>query len=177
VVFLRGAADALNLVVPHGDEDYHRLRPSLAIARPDDPRAARADRTRDLDGFFGLHPALEPLLPAWQDGQLAIVHACGAPDESRSHFQAMALMERGVGDESGPASGWIGRHLGSLDTGNTSPLRAIGLGSSVPHSLRGPVPAAALRTWGAGGSPRRCAGPWTASMRAARPWTRQDATP
>ena len=146
VVFLRGAADALNVFVPHGDEDYHRLRPTLAIARPDDPRAPRDDRARDLDGFFGLHPALAPLLPAWQDRRLAIVHACGAPDESRSHFQAMALMERGVSDETGPASGWIGRHLGSLDTGNASPLRAIGLGPNVQHSLRGPVPAAAIRS-------------------------------
>src|SRR4051794_5680759 len=145
-VFLRGAADALNVVVPHGEAAYYALRPHLAIPRPDDARARADLRARDLDGFFGLHPALAPLLPAWAVGDLAIVHACGAPDESRSHFEAMELMERGVDEPTGPASGWIGRHLAALDNGNTSPLRAIGLGTSTPRSLRGPIPATALRS-------------------------------
>lgn len=146
VVFLRGAADVLNMIVPHGEEAYYRLRPTLGIPRPDDPRAQASKRTVDLDGFFGLHPALAPLIPAWQEGHLAPIHAVGAPDESRSHFRAMALMERGVEDESGPATGWIGRHLATLDTGNTSPLRAIGLGEKTQMSLRGPVPVSALRS-------------------------------
>ncbi|NJN17669.1 MAG: DUF1501 domain-containing protein, partial [Oscillochloris sp.] len=115
-VFLRGAADVLNMVVPHGEADYYRQRPTLAIARPDDIRTSADLRTRDLDGFFGLHPSLAPLLAAWQAQHLAIVHACGSPDESRSHFQAMELMERGVADGSGPASGWIGRHLAARST-------------------------------------------------------------
>ena len=145
-VFLRGAADVLNVVVPHGEAEYYHLRPTLAIPRPDD-RRTRADlRAVDLDGFFGLHPALAPLTPAWQDRRLAFVHACGAPDESRSHFQAMELMERGVAALSGPASGWIGRHLASIDTGNRSPLRAIGLGERAQRSLQGAVPATALRS-------------------------------
>lgn len=146
VVFLRGAADALNVVVPHGEAAYYRNRPSLAIPRPADSRAAANLRAVDLDGFFGLHPALRPLLPAWQAKHLGIVHACGAPDESRSHFQAMELMERGLSDSLGPTSGWIGRHLASLDTGNYSPLRAIAIGDQVPRSLRGVIPASALRS-------------------------------
>jgi uncharacterized protein (DUF1501 family) len=146
VVFLRGAADALNIVVPHGDEAYYNLRPVLGIPRPDDRKAKESSRTIDLDGFFGLHPALKPLTPSWQAGHLAIIHACGAPDESRSHFRAMELMERGVDDERGPASGWIGRHLATLDTGNRSPLRAIGLGPQPQRSLGGAVPASALRS-------------------------------
>ncbi len=93
VVFLRGAADALNMVVPHGDPAYYALRPTLGIARPDDRRGELAERTIDLDGFFGLHPALSPLRRPWDDGQLAIVHATGAPDESRSHFLSMELMD------------------------------------------------------------------------------------
>jgi uncharacterized protein (DUF1501 family) len=145
-VFLRGAADSLNIVVPHGEAAYYRHRPTLAIPRPDDRRSSNANRAVDLDGFFGLHPALEPLLPAWDAGHLALVHACGAPDESRSHFQAMELMERGLTDLRGPASGWIARHLASLDTGNTSPLRAVGLGEMVQHSLRGAVSVTALRS-------------------------------
>ncbi|GAB4581640.1 MAG: DUF1501 domain-containing protein [Anaerolineales bacterium] len=146
VVFLRGAADGLNMIVPHGEEAYYRLRPTLGIPRPDDARAQARERVIDLDGFFGLHPALAPLLPAWQEGHLAPIHAVGAPDESRSHFRAMELMERGVDDESGPATGWIGRHLATLDTGNTSPLRAIGLGEKTQMSLRGPIPVSALRS-------------------------------
>lgn len=146
VIFLRGAADALNMIVPHGDERYYALRPTLNIPRPDDRRFDLAQRAQDLDGFFGLHPAMQALLPAWQAGHLAIVHACGAPDESRSHFQAMALMERGVDDERGPATGWIGRHLATFNNGNTSPMRAIAMGDMAPLSLSGSVPATAIRS-------------------------------
>jgi uncharacterized protein (DUF1501 family) len=146
VVFLRGAADMLNMVVPHGEEAYYRMRPTLGIPHPDDSSADLSDRVLDLDGFFGFHPAMSPLLPAWRQGQLGIVHACGAPDDSRSHFRAMELMERGVADERGPGSGWVGRHLASLDTGNASPLRAIGLGEHAPRSLRGRVPVTALKS-------------------------------
>ncbi|NQS92566.1 MAG: DUF1501 domain-containing protein [Chloroflexi bacterium] len=146
VVFLRGAADGLNIIIPHAEEAYHRLRPSLRLPRPDDIRASGDRRTIDLDGFFGFHPALRPLLPAWQAGQLACIQACGAPDESRSHFKAMELMERGTSEESGPSTGWIGRHLATLETGNPSPLRAIGLGEQIPRSLYGPIPASSLRS-------------------------------
>jgi uncharacterized protein (DUF1501 family) len=145
-VFLRGAADALNMVVPHGDEAYYTLRPTLGIPRPDDRHTQAGTRTIDLDGFFGLHPSLSPLLPAWESGDLAFIHACGAPDESRSHFRAMELMERGVEDERGPASGWIGRHLATLDTGNLSPLRAVALGEIPQRSLTGAIPVTALRS-------------------------------
>jgi uncharacterized protein (DUF1501 family) len=145
-VFLRGAADALNMVVPHGDNAYYALRPTLGIPRPDDHRVSESERTIDLDGFFGLHPSLSPLVPAWQAGDLTFIHACGAPDESRSHFKAMALMERGVEDERGPASGWIGRHLATLDTGNPSPLRAVAIGEMPQRSLSGAVPVTALRS-------------------------------
>src|SRR5688572_3288286 len=146
VVFLRGAADVLNMVVPHGEDAYYQLRPSLGIPRPDDSKAKRAERTIDLDGFFGLHPSMGSLLDAWQSQHLAVIHACGAPDESRSHFKAMELMERGVDDERGPASGWIGRHLATLNTGNSSPLRAVGMGTRPQRSLSGTVPVSALRS-------------------------------
>jgi uncharacterized protein (DUF1501 family) len=146
VVFLRGAADGLNMVVPHAEEEYHRLRPSLRLPRPDDIRTSPERRVIDLDGFFGFHPSLRSLLPAWQGGELVCIHACGAPDESRSHFKAMELMERGVDKESGPATGWIGRHLATLRRDNPSPLRALGWGERIPRSLYGPVPASALRS-------------------------------
>ena len=146
VIFLRGAADMLNVVVPHAENAYYALRPTLGIPRPDDKNAKVSERAIDLDGFFGFHPALRPLLPIWQEKQLAIIHACGAPDESRSHFKSMELMERGVDDEKGPASGWIGRHLATLNTGNHSPLRAVGMGTLPQRSLSGSVPVSALRS-------------------------------
>ncbi|MEW6402953.1 MAG: DUF1501 domain-containing protein [Chloroflexota bacterium] len=157
VIFLRGAADVLNMVVPHGEDAYYQLRPTLGIPRPDDSGKKKEERTIDLDGFFGFHPTMRPLLEAWQSGQLAIIHACGAPDESRSHFKAMELMERGVDDERGPASGWIGRHLATLNTGNSSPLRAVGMGTRPQRSLSGTVPVSALRSiadFHLGGDPR-----------------------
>ncbi len=157
VLFLRGAADVLNMVVPHGEDAYYQLRPALGIPRPDDSKAKSTERALDLDGFFGLHPAMSSLLDAWQSEQLAIIHACGAPDESRSHFKAMELMERGVDDERGPASGWIGRHLATLNTGNASPLRVVGMGTRPQRSLSGTVPVSALRSiadFHLGGDPR-----------------------
>jgi uncharacterized protein (DUF1501 family) len=157
VIFLRGAADVLNMVVPHGEDAYYQLRPSLGIPRPDDSSAKKEDCTVDLDGFFGFHPTMRPLIDAWQSEQLAIIHACGALDESRSHFKAMELMERGVDNERGPASGWIGRHLASLNTGNSSPLRAVGMGTRPQRSLSGSVPVSALRSiadFHFGGDPR-----------------------
>jgi uncharacterized protein (DUF1501 family) len=146
VVFLRGAADALNMIVPHGDADYYALRPTLAIAQPDRGSVAPSQRTIDLDGFFGLHPAMRALVPAWQDGAFAAVHACGAPDESRSHFQAMALMERGVADARGPGTGWLGRHLSTTRSALLAPLRAVAIGALAPRSLYGDVPVSALRS-------------------------------
>jgi uncharacterized protein (DUF1501 family) len=146
VVFLRGAADILNMVVPHGEDAYYRFRPTLGIPRPDDAKTKPEERAIDLDGFFGFHPSMHALTDAWKSRQLAIIHACGAPDESRSHFKAMELMERGVEDERGPASGWIGRHLATLNTGNSSPLRAVGMGTRPQKSLSGTVPVSALRS-------------------------------
>ncbi|MBT3313756.1 MAG: DUF1501 domain-containing protein [Anaerolineae bacterium] len=146
VVFLRGAADVLNMVVPHGEDEYYNLRPSLGIPRPDDNKAKVEERTVDLNGFFGLHPILSPLFPIWQEGHLGIVHACGAHDDSHSHFKAQELMERGVANEHGPASGWIGRHLATLNRGNPSPMRAIALGELPQRSLYGSTPVSSLRS-------------------------------
>jgi uncharacterized protein (DUF1501 family) len=157
VVFLRGAADILNMVVPHGEDSYYQLRPTLGIPHPDDSNTKMEERAIDLDGFFGFHPSMGALMDAWRSQQLAIIHACGAPDESRSHFKAMELMERGVDDERGPASGWIGRHLATLNTGNSSPLRAVGMGTRPQRSLSGSVPVSALRSiadFHLGGDPR-----------------------
>ena len=144
VVFLRGGADGLNIVVPHGDDQYHVLRPTLALARPSDRTAELRARALDLDGFFGLHPALAPLLPLYHDGHMGIVHAVGSGDQTRSHFEAMATMERGIASDTGAASGWLARHLASTADPNDSPLRAVAVTDTMPDSLRGATSAVAL---------------------------------
>jgi uncharacterized protein (DUF1501 family) len=143
-IFLRGGVDGLSLIVPFGDNDYYRLRPTLALAQPDDKGASAADRALDLDGFFGLHPALAPLRPLQDAGQMAVIHACGSGNQTRSHFDAMATMERGVASETGPASGWLARHLETAPWNNPSPLRAVALGNILPQSLAGASQATAL---------------------------------
>ena len=143
-VFLRGAADMLNMVVPYAEDAYYAARPKLAIARPD--ASGSNAKVLDLDGFFGLHPALAPLLPIFKGGEMAAVQAAGSPDETRSHFEAMDFMERGTPGEFTLASGWIGRHLATLNTGNTSPIRAVGWGSSVQAALRGTIAPVAIKS-------------------------------
>jgi uncharacterized protein (DUF1501 family) len=143
-IFLRGGADGLNMIVPHGDEAYYKHRPLIGIPRPDDNKAVNG-RTVDLDGFFGLHPALAPLHAIYAAGDLAFIHATGSPDETRSHFEAMDLMERGA-TENGDYTGWLARHLATLDSGNSSSLRAIGVGDMLPASLTGAVSSTALQS-------------------------------
>lgn len=144
-IFLRGGADGLNIAIPHGDEHYYSLRPTIGVARPDDTRAEF--KVADLDGFFGLHPSLSPLVELYRADALAVIHATGAPDETRSHFEAMAFMERGA-TTGGEYSGWLARHLATLDTGNASALRAVAIGEMLPASLTGTVNATALQSIG-----------------------------
>lgn len=144
VIFLRGGADGLNIVVPHGDADYYRLRPSLGIPGPKDRSAAAAARCLELNDFFGLHPALAPLMPLYQEGKFAAVHAIGSGDQTRSHFEAMATMERGLAHDSGAASGWLARHLNATGSEEDSPLRAVSITETVPDSLRGSANVAAM---------------------------------
>jgi uncharacterized protein (DUF1501 family) len=139
-IFQRGAADGLNIVVPHGDRDYYSLRPTIAIPRPSasDPNAAL-----DLDGRFGLHPALAPLKPLFAQGHLAIVDAVGSPDPTRSHFDAQDFMETGTPGLKSTTDGWMNRALPE-PTGKPSPVRAVALGPLLPLAMRGPRPALAL---------------------------------
>ncbi len=143
-IFLRGGADGLNIVVPHGDNEYYTARPKIAIARPD--QKSVASRVLDLDGFFGLHPTLAPLLPFFQAHQMVAVHATGSPDPTRSHFEAMDYMERGIPGNNTLNTGWIGRHLASQEAGSQAVLRAVGWGDSLQSSLRGSINALALRS-------------------------------
>ena len=136
-VFLRGGADGLNIVVPYAEDDYHKARPSLHLFAPND-RSGGGDRCLDLDGFFGLHPALRGFHSLFQEKQLAVVHAVGSADQTRSHFSAMSAMERGQNNSAGiESSGWLARYLSATPERGNSPLRAVAIGPMMPDSLRG----------------------------------------
>src|SRR5665213_326145 len=141
VLFQRGAADGLNTVVPFGEENYYRLRPTIAIPQP---RAGVEGTAVDLDGFFGLHPSLAPLGPLFHNGQLAIVHAAGSPDTTRSHFDAQDFMESGTPGVKSTDDGWLNRAVGNLTEQDATPFRAVAMGPNLPLTLRGAAPAVAL---------------------------------
>lgn len=145
VLFQRGAADALNMVVPHGDADYYALRPTIAIPRP----GARDASAIDLDGFFGLHPSLAPLRPLWERGMLAPIHAVGSPSATRSHFDAQDYMESGTPDLKSTPDGWLNRYLATRGTcaeceGKPTPFRAVTMTEQTPRILAGPAPVIAM---------------------------------
>src|SRR5215831_4492348 len=141
VLFQRGAADGLNIVVPFGEPNYYRLRPTIAIPQP---RSGAADAAIDLDGFFGLHPSLAPLATLFQKNELAIVHAAGSPDPTRSHFDAQDFMESGTPGVKSTDDGWLNRVLETVPEEHASPFRAVAMGPNLPRMLRGSAAAIAL---------------------------------
>ncbi|HSQ32716.1 MAG TPA: DUF1501 domain-containing protein [Gemmatimonadaceae bacterium] len=155
VLFQRGAADALNVVVPHGERAYYQMRPTIAIPRP---TSGAANTAIDLDGFFGLHPSLEPFKRMWDDGILAPVHAVGSPSNTRSHFDAQDYMESGTPDNKGTRDGWLNRYLavkGTCDecklndaagNGKTSPFQAVAMTPQTPRILEGTAPTVAMNS-------------------------------
>ena len=143
-IFLRGGADSMNMIVPYAEDAYYSARPQLAIPRPDDSSSDL--KVLDLDGFFGLHPALSPLHSIFQANEMKAVHATGSTASTRSHFEAMNFMESGTPDDHSLTTGWIGRHLSTLDTGNTSPVRAVGWGTAAQRALAGSISPVVLKS-------------------------------
>lgn len=147
-VFQRGAVDGLNMVVPYGEADYYRARPSIAIARPGTDGGAI-----DLDGFFGLHPRMSSFKPLWDRGELAIVQASGSHDTTRSHFDAQDYMESATPGVKSTKDGWLNRYLAasaeatahdSAVAQGRNPLRAVALTPQMPRTLQGAAPALAV---------------------------------
>ncbi|HXX43908.1 MAG TPA: DUF1501 domain-containing protein [Candidatus Acidoferrales bacterium] len=141
VLFQRGAMDGLNVVVPFAEPEYYRLRPTIAIP---EPRRGGAEAAIDLDGFFGLHPSLQPLQPLFQNGVLAIVQAVGSPDPTRSHFDAQDFMESGTPGLKSTEDGWLNRAMRAMPEEHASPFRAVAFGPYLPRTLAGSAPAVAI---------------------------------
>lgn len=143
-LFQRGAADGLSMVVPYGDKDYYKLRSDIALAAP--TQKAGAAGVLDLDGRFGLHPALKPLHALYGAGEMAVLHACGNPNATRSHFEAQDLMESGAGSDKNLATGWLNRLIGCCpeDAAHHSALRAVAMAGQMPRSLQGREEALAI---------------------------------
>ena len=139
IIFQRGAADGLNVVVPYREPAYYQYRPTIAIPQ---------NQVIDLDGFFGFHPAMAPLKPLWDQRHLAVVHASGSPDPSRSHFDAQDFMESGTPGLKATLDGWLNRALQAEDLAwpqkQHTPFRAVALGEQIPRTLDGRIQAVAL---------------------------------
>jgi uncharacterized protein (DUF1501 family) len=150
-LFQRGAADGLSMVVPHGERAYYGARPNIAIPGPG---TGVADAAIDLDGFFGLHPALRPFESLYKQGLLAPIHAVGSPSATRSHFDAQDYMESGTPDRKATPDGWLNRYLAVQGTceecaaAASSPFRAVSLTPQTPRILEGPAPAVAMNSLG-----------------------------
>ena len=144
-IFQRGAVDGLSMVVPYGDPFYYQARTDIGIGQPS--QAAGGNAALDLDGYFGLNPALAPLLPLYKAGNLAAIQACGSPNSSRSHFESQDLMESGVDEDRGVANGWLNRMLGCCpeDAAKKTAFRAVSMTATIPRSLQGEQDSLAIR--------------------------------
>ncbi len=139
-VFQRGAVDGLSFVVPFGDREYARARPTIAVAAP-----GTKDGALDLDGFFGLNPRLAPLTGLWERRELAVIHACGSPDSTRSHFDAQDYMESATPGVKSTSDGWLNRYLQARQIDKANTFRAVALTPQLPRTLQGTAPALAMR--------------------------------
>ncbi len=140
-IFQRGAVDGLNMVVPFGERNYYEVRPSIAIPKPD---AGNSDAAINLDGFFGLHPSFSAFKPLWDSNQLAIIHAAGSPDNTRSHFDAQDYMESGTPGLKSTNDGWLNRYLQTKTDMEKSLFRAVSFTQTMPRVLQGRAPAIAV---------------------------------
>ncbi len=139
-IFQRGAVDGLSVIPPFGEAEYYRARPTIAIARP----GSGGDAAVDLDGFFGFNPRLLPLKPFWDQRTLAVVHACGSPDATRSHFDAQDYMETATPGVKSTSDGWLNRYLQARKIDHQTPFRAVALTQQLPRMLQGTAAATAM---------------------------------
>jgi uncharacterized protein (DUF1501 family) len=139
-IFQRGAVDGLNVVVPYGEHSYYDLRPNIAVPKPD----GGAESVINLDGYFGLHPSLQAFKPFWDSRRLAIVHASGSPDSTRSHFDAQDYMESATPGVKSTQDGWLNRYLQSKTDPQKSLFRAVSMTQNMPRAMQGKAPTLAI---------------------------------
>ena len=133
LIELKGANDGLNTVIPYADPRYVELRPRLAIAR---------EQVLQLDDQTGLHPALQPLLPLWQNKELAIVQGLGYPNPNLSHFRSIEIWDTASKSEEYLDAGWLARVFAQ-----TPPPRQFAAdGVVVGSSDMGPLSGQGVRT-------------------------------
>ncbi len=138
-IFQRGAVDGLNMIVPHGDPEYYKLRRNIAIPQP-----GKTEGAVYLDGNFGLHPAMRPLEKLWKSKQLAVIHSSGSPDNTRSHFDAQDYMESGTPGNKSTRDGWLNRVIQTASAKDASPFRAVSMTQALPRALYGRAPSVAM---------------------------------
>src|SRR5215204_5104402 len=140
-IFQRGAVDGLNMVVPFGESSYYDSRPSIAIPKPE---PGNSEALISLDGFFGLHPAMSSFKPLWDSKRLAIIHAAGSPDNTRSHFDAQDYMESATPGLKSTSDGWLNRYLETKPDPDRSLFRAVSMTGKMPRALQGSAPVLAM---------------------------------
>ncbi len=138
-IFQRGAVDGLNMIVPHGEAEYYNWRRNIAVPQP-----GKTEGAIDLDGHFGLHPAMRPLEKFWKSGQFGVIHSSGSPDNTRSHFDAEDYMESGTPGVKSTRDGWLNRAIQTNSGKNASPFRAVSMTQALPRSLYGRAPSVAM---------------------------------
>lgn len=140
-IFQRGAVDGLNMVVPYGEGAYFDSRPAIAIPKPE---SGNAETALNLDGFFGFHPGMSSLKPLWDSKRLAVIHAAGSPDNTRSHFDAQDYMESATPGRKGTADGWLNRYLQSKADPEQRIFRAVSMTQNLPRAMQGKAPTLAI---------------------------------
>jgi uncharacterized protein (DUF1501 family) len=139
-IFQRGGVDGLNMVIPFGERSYYDFRPTIAVPAP----SRESEGAIDLDGFFGLHPALRPLYEIYEREELAIIHAAGSPHSTRSHFEAQDYMESATPGVKTIGDGWLNRYLHENQHPEATTFRGVAMGTGLPKALEGPAPALAV---------------------------------
>jgi uncharacterized protein (DUF1501 family) len=140
-IFQRGAVDGLNMIVPFGESNYYNVRPNIAIPKPN---GSNQEAAINLNGFFGLHPSMSSLKPLWDSKRLAIVHASGSPDNTRSHFDAQDYMESATPGLKSTRDGWLNRYLQNKKDEQHSLFRAVSMTQQMPRALQGNAPVLAI---------------------------------
>ena len=128
LVELKGGNEGLNTVVPYADAEYYALRPRLAVAR---------DQVLQLDAASGLHPALQPLMPLWQNRELAVVQSVGYPQANLSHFRSIEIWDTASNSDQYLGEGWLARAFAATPVPRAFAADGVVIGAAEMGPLAG----------------------------------------